>query len=103
MHSKAVCGVSILRSGGPLERGMQRVIRDVAIGSLLIQSDAKTGEPLLLHVLLPTRIRHRHFAKETWVFLLDALVRLHYVLECLGSFVTDFYKRRCLHGYKNPS
>jgi uracil phosphoribosyltransferase len=102
-NSKAVCGVSILRSGGPLERGMQRVIRDVAIGSLLIQSDAKTGEPLLLHVLLPIRIRHRHLAKDTWVFLLDAQVRLHHLLECLSSRMTDFYKCSCFHGYQNSS
>ena len=43
-------------------------------GSLLIQSDAQTGEPLLLHSMLPACIRERHKAKDTWVFLLDAQV-----------------------------
>jgi hypothetical protein len=57
-----------------LERGLQRVINDVLMGSLLVQSDAKSGEPLLLHVMLPACIRERHLAKETWVFLLDAQV-----------------------------
>ncbi|KAG0696208.1 armadillo beta-catenin plakoglobin [Suillus ampliporus] len=71
---KNVCGVSIIRSGGPLTRGLQRVLSDVAIGSLLVQSDAKTGEPLLLHVMLPKCLRERHLAVDTWVFLLDAQV-----------------------------
>ena len=44
------------------------------MGSLLVQSDAKTGEPLLLQVKLPLYIRHRHTAEQTWVFVLDAQV-----------------------------
>lgn len=89
---KSVCGVTILRScvlfsiivalflistrysGGPLERGLERVINDVPMGSLLVQSDSKSGEPLLLHVMLPICIRERHRAEKTWVFLLDAQV-----------------------------
>ena len=61
-------------SGGPLELGLQRVINDVPIGSLLVQSDSRTGEPLLFQVKLPTCIRERHRAVNTWVFLLDAQV-----------------------------
>lgn len=61
-------------SGGPLERGLRRVVNNVAIGSLLIQSEPKTGEPLLLHLALPMCIRERHRAQNTWVFLLDAQV-----------------------------
>jgi uridine kinase len=60
--------------GGPLERGLRRVVNNVAIGSLLIQSEPKTGEPLLLHLALPHCIRERHRARNTWVFLLDAQV-----------------------------
>ncbi|KIJ66860.1 hypothetical protein HYDPIDRAFT_26280 [Hydnomerulius pinastri MD-312] len=71
---KNICGVSIIRSGGPLEKGLQRVLSDVAIGSLLVQSDAKTGEPLLLHVMLPKCVRERHLAEDTWVYLLDAQI-----------------------------
>ncbi|KAG1883416.1 armadillo beta-catenin plakoglobin [Suillus subluteus] len=71
---KNVCGVSIIRSGGPLTRGLQRVLSDVAIGSLLVQSDANTGEPLLLHVMLPKCLRERHLATDAWVFLLDAQI-----------------------------
>lgn len=71
---KDVCGVSIIRSGGPLTRGLQRVLNDVAIGSLLVQSDSNTGEPLLLHVMLPKCLRERHLAVDAWVFLLDAQI-----------------------------
>ncbi|KAI0777112.1 armadillo/beta-catenin/plakoglobin [Irpex lacteus] len=69
-----LCGVSILRSGGPLERGLRRVVNNVPIGSLLIQSEANTGEPLLLHLQLPICIRERHQAQQTYVFLLDAQI-----------------------------
>ncbi|KAG2131365.1 armadillo beta-catenin plakoglobin [Suillus clintonianus] len=74
LNVENVCGVSIIRSGGPLTRGLQRVLSDVAIGSLLVQSDANTGEPLLLHVMLPKCLRERHLAVDTWVFLLDAQI-----------------------------
>ncbi|KAF8071904.1 armadillo/beta-catenin/plakoglobin [Lyophyllum atratum] len=74
LDAKNICGVSILRSGGALERGFRRVINDVPVGSLLIQSDAKTGEPLLLHAMLPRCVRLRHLAEESWVFLLDAQI-----------------------------
>ncbi|TFY83281.1 hypothetical protein EWM64_g719 [Hericium alpestre] len=71
---ESLCGVSILRSGGPLEQGLRRVVNDVPIGSLLVQSDSKTGEPLLLHVMLPFCIRIRSQAEKTWVLLLDAQI-----------------------------
>ncbi|EGO24178.1 hypothetical protein SERLADRAFT_448951 [Serpula lacrymans var. lacrymans S7.9] len=74
LDTKYICGVSIIRSGGPLERGLERVLSHAPMGSLLVQSDAKTGEPLLLHVMLPTCIRERHKAVDTWVFLLDAQI-----------------------------
>ncbi|KAG7089550.1 hypothetical protein E1B28_011223 [Marasmius oreades] len=69
-----VCGVSIQRSGCVLERGFRRVINDVPMGTLLIQSNETNAEPLLLHAKLPLYIRLRHVAKETYVFLLDAQI-----------------------------
>lgn len=30
-----ICGVTIIRSGGPLQRGLARCIRDVELGALL--------------------------------------------------------------------
>ncbi|KAJ3783038.1 armadillo/beta-catenin/plakoglobin [Lentinula aff. detonsa] len=74
--SKYLCGVSILRSGSALERGFRRVINDVPVGTLLIQSNSMDGEPLLLHLKLPVSVRHRSSAEETWVILLDAQVQL---------------------------
>ncbi|KAJ6619783.1 armadillo/beta-catenin/plakoglobin [Mycena sp. CBHHK59/15] len=74
MDAKYVCGVSILRSGGALERGFRRVLNDVPVGSLLVQSNTSDGEPLMLHVMLPVCVRKRHMAEEAWVFLLDAQI-----------------------------
>ena len=86
MRSDGYAFVSILRSvklisfffkknrGGALERGFRRVINDVPVGSLLIQSDSVSGEPLLLQVMLPLCVRFRQLAKDAWVFLLDAQV-----------------------------
>lgn len=68
------CDSSDFRRGGALERGFKRVIRDVPLGSVLIQSDGITGEPLLLQLKLPLYIRLRQQAEKTWVFLLDAQV-----------------------------
>ncbi|KAF7771557.1 hypothetical protein Agabi119p4_5868 [Agaricus bisporus var. burnettii] len=74
LDANYMCGVCIQRSGGTLERGFRRVIRDVPMGSLLIQSDAATGEPMCLQVKLPAYIRNRHTAEDTWVFILDAQI-----------------------------
>jgi len=62
-------------SGGALERGFRRVINDAPVGSLLIQSDSKSGEALLLQATLPFYVRLRHLAETAFVFLLDAQAR----------------------------
>ncbi|GAA5870816.1 hypothetical protein JCM8547_001715 [Rhodosporidiobolus lusitaniae] len=70
-----LCGVSILRSGACLEKGLRRVERDVPVGSVLIQSDATTGEPFLYHLSLPEIITcSRESAAKTTVLLLDSQV-----------------------------
>ncbi|KAF9048605.1 armadillo/beta-catenin/plakoglobin [Panaeolus papilionaceus] len=74
MDVKYLCGVKIMRSGGALERGFKRVVNDAPLGSLLIQSDSKSGEPMLLQVMLPECIRLRDRAEQSWVFLLDAQI-----------------------------
>ncbi|WWD02096.1 uridine kinase [Kwoniella europaea PYCC6329] len=65
-------GISILRSGGPFSHGLRRVIRDVPIGAMLIQSDPRTGEPLLLKSDLPASIKSRDTSGEVKVLLLDS-------------------------------
>ncbi|KAG8922556.1 Uridine kinase [Tulasnella sp. 418] len=69
-----ICGISIIRSGGPLEKGLRRVIRDVRIGSLLIQTDPESGESLLLHSMLPSCVKERERSGDAWVLLLDAQI-----------------------------
>jgi uridine kinase len=64
--------VSILRSGGPFSHGLRRVIRDVPIGAMLIQSDPRTGEPLLLRTDLPPSVRSVETSKNVRVLLLDS-------------------------------
>ncbi|KAJ9121749.1 hypothetical protein QFC22_002370 [Naganishia vaughanmartiniae] len=74
MVAQDLVGITILRSGGPFAQGLRRVIQDVKLGSLLIQSDPATGEPLLFHTSLPESIKKRALSKTTVVFLLDAQV-----------------------------
>lgn len=70
-----LCGVSILRSGASLEVGLRRVIRDAPIGSMLIQSDHETGEPLLYDLRLPNTITSSHeSASATFCLLLDSQI-----------------------------
>lgn len=71
-HSQSIVGVSILRSGGPFANGLRRVIRDVPLGAMLIQSDPKTGEPLLLNAKLPESLHSWEKAGTMQVLLLDS-------------------------------
>ncbi|KAG9054154.1 Uridine kinase [Serendipita sp. 407] len=72
--AKEICGVTIIRWGGPLERGLQRVLRDAPVGSLLIHPDPHNSEPMLMHSKLPSCVRERHRAKDTWVFILGSQI-----------------------------
>jgi uridine kinase len=72
--NQALVGVSILRSGGPFSYGLRRVIRDVQIGAMLIQSDPKTGEPLLLSSDLPQCVKSSEESKNVRVLLMDSQV-----------------------------
>jgi uridine kinase len=71
---QALVGISILRSGGPFSYGLRRVIRDVQIGAMLIQSDPKTGEPLLLSSDLPQCVKCSEESKNVRVLLMDSQV-----------------------------
>ncbi|GAA5933468.1 uridine kinase family protein [Sporobolomyces koalae] len=75
ISSDRLCGVSILRSGGSLEKGLRRVVRDIPLGSVLIQSDAKTGEPFLYSINLPECLTtSAQAASEAHVLLLDSQI-----------------------------
>ncbi|KAJ3822471.1 armadillo/beta-catenin/plakoglobin [Lentinula raphanica] len=73
-HGKKLVSKVNFDLGSALERGFRRVINNVPVGTLLIQSNSIDGEPLLLHSKLPVSIRHRSSAEETWVILLDAQI-----------------------------
>ncbi|WWD19289.1 uridine kinase [Kwoniella shandongensis] len=103
-------GISILRSGGPFSHGLRRVIRDVPIGGMLIQSDPKTGEPLLLKSDLPHSVKSTETSGDVKVLLLDsqmgtgaaALMAIrvlldHGVLESNIIFLTYLIAKQALH------
>ena len=74
INKQELVGISILRSGGPFSHGLRRVIRDVPIGAMLVQSDPRTGEPLLLSSDLPQCIKSSESSGNVRVLLLDSQV-----------------------------
>ena len=75
-RTEDLVGISILRSGGPFSHGLRRVIRDVQLGAMLIQSDPKTGEPILLSSDLPHCVKNGEGSKDVRALLLDSQVSL---------------------------
>ncbi|KAI8584185.1 hypothetical protein K450DRAFT_218553 [Umbelopsis ramanniana AG] len=63
-----ICGVSILRAGSTMETGLMRVLQDVKIGKLLIQTDPRSGEPQLHYCKLPQNVNKYN------ILLMDATV-----------------------------
>lgn len=53
---------------------MRRVLQDVIIGSMLIQQDDETGEPLLFHAALPPVLKKRESARKHFVLLADSQI-----------------------------
>ncbi|GAO46993.1 uridine kinase [Saitoella complicata NRRL Y-17804] len=68
LSASEVVGVSIVRAGETLEVGLRRVIPDVSLGKILIQSESMTGEPKLHYSKIPPLSPTGH------VFLLDAQI-----------------------------
>ncbi|ODV62998.1 uracil phosphoribosyltransferase [Ascoidea rubescens DSM 1968] len=63
-----ICGVSIVRAGESMEKGLRDCCRSVRIGKILIQRDEETALPKLFYEKLPTDIDSR------FVFLLDPML-----------------------------
>ncbi|RKO93142.1 uracil phosphoribosyltransferase-domain-containing protein, partial [Blyttiomyces helicus] len=55
-----VCSVSIVRAGATMEQSLRKVVKDIPIGKMLIQTDPATGEPLLHYCKLPGDIQERY-------------------------------------------
>uniref|UniRef100_A0A452VA16 Uridine-cytidine kinase n=1 Tax=Ursus maritimus TaxID=29073 RepID=A0A452VA16_URSMA len=65
---KQITGVSILRAGETMEPALRAVCKDVRIGTILIQTNQRTGEPELHYLRLPKDISDDH------VILMDCTV-----------------------------
>lgn len=63
-----ICGVSIIRAGESMEKGLRDCCRSVRLGKILIQRDEEAALPKLFYVKLPTDI------SERYVLLLDPLL-----------------------------
>ena len=63
-----ICGVSVMRAGLTMEPSLRRVIRDVPLGQILIQTNDITKEPELHFLRLPKDIAKMN------VLLMDATV-----------------------------
>lgn len=63
-----ICGVSVMRAGMTLESSLRRVVRDVPLGKILIQTNDETNEPELHFLRLPPRIDTKN------VIVMDATV-----------------------------
>ncbi|KAK9469192.1 uridine kinase family-domain-containing protein [Lipomyces arxii] len=50
------CAVLILRAGACFETSLRRILPAIALGKVLIQSNARTGEPFLHYLKLPSDI-----------------------------------------------
>ncbi|PWN91234.1 uridine kinase [Acaromyces ingoldii] len=74
MDVQHICSVSILRSGSVLEASARRAIPALARGSVLIQSSDDDGEPKLYNVSLPSFVRNRQRAANTWAIILDSQI-----------------------------
>jgi len=74
LNAKYLCGLTILRSGACLEKGLRRVHADITLGSVLIQSEPESGEPLLYQLSLPAILKSRATAEEATVLVLDSQI-----------------------------
>ncbi len=61
-----LCGVAIVRAGSSMEHGLSSVIKDIALGKILIDIPDNSSQPILHYYKLPRDISKRH------VFIADA-------------------------------
>jgi uracil phosphoribosyltransferase len=54
-----ICGVSIMRSGDSMVKGLREVCKDIRIGKILVQRDEKTARPTLMYTKFPEDIANR--------------------------------------------
>eukprot|EP00455_Lapot_gusevi_P028425 TRINITY_DN3033_c0_g1_i1.p1 TRINITY_DN3033_c0_g1~~TRINITY_DN3033_c0_g1_i1.p1 ORF type:complete len:208 (+),score=61.29 TRINITY_DN3033_c0_g1_i1:123-746(+) len=82
-HSK-ICGVSVVRSGEAMERGLREVCRDIRIGKIVIQQSAnKKSGPRLYYCNLPDDISERR------VLLLDPVLSASHTVKMAIRVLLD--------------
>lgn len=59
MFEKGNCGVSIMRSGEAMEKGLRDCCRSIRIGKILIQSEEDTQEAKVIYSKFPSDIHER--------------------------------------------
>lgn len=58
-YEKGNCGVSIMRSGEAMEKGLRDCCRSIRIGKILVQSDEETHEARVFYAKFPPDIHSR--------------------------------------------
>lgn len=84
---KGNCGVSIVRSGEAMEKGLRYCCRSIRIGKILIQSDEETHEARVVYAKFPDDISVRK-------------VLLMYPIMSTGNTVIKAVKVLMDHGVK---
>jgi uridine kinase len=60
VQTPKICGISVVRAGATMEKGLRSVLKDIPIGKILIQTDQNTGAPQLHYCKLPKDISDRY-------------------------------------------
>lgn len=56
---RGICGVSIVRSGEAMEKGLRECCRSIRIGKVLIKSNEETNKPIVCYARFPPDIDQR--------------------------------------------
>lgn len=64
----SICGISVVRAGEAMERGLRAVCKSVRIGKILIQRDEETAKPQLYYFKLPEDLQNR------FILLMDPVI-----------------------------
>lgn len=72
---RGICGVSIVRSGEAMEKGLRECCRSIRIGKVLIKVEEETNKPTVCYARFPPDIHQRR------VFLMYPLLSVAMVLE----------------------
>ena len=86
-YLKGNCGVSIVRSGEAMEKGLRDCCRSIRIGKILVQSDEDTHEARVVYAKLPEDIHERK-------------VLLMYPIMSTGNTVVKAVKVLMEHGVR---